>query len=112
MEEIQRNYDDFNHPDVEAIAIIRGRVLQALQQYLQDIIDEGGEGVILRDPLCLYEAGRSSGYLKHKVLLFYYFNCQSSALLVITHNNKVVTNISMKNVINKLSMTNSLLFYY
>lgn len=34
MEEIQRNFDDFNHPDVEAIAIIRGRVLQALQQYL------------------------------------------------------------------------------
>ncbi|MFJ1338193.1 asparagine synthetase A [Pseudomonas caricapapayae] len=36
MEEVQRKFDDFSHPDVGAIAIIRGRMLQALQQYLLD----------------------------------------------------------------------------
>ncbi|MNF26771.1 Asparagine--tRNA ligase [compost metagenome] len=34
MEEIARNFAYFAHPDTEAIAIIRGRVLQALQHYL------------------------------------------------------------------------------
>jgi DNA ligase-1 len=38
-----------------------------MQRYLQDIIDEGGEGIILRDPLSYYQPGRSAGYLKHKV---------------------------------------------
>jgi ATP-dependent DNA ligase len=38
-----------------------------MQQFLQDIIDEGGEGIILRDPLCPYRPGRSGGFLKHKV---------------------------------------------
>ncbi len=33
----------------------------------QDIIDGGGEGIILRDPQASYEPGRSSSYLKHKV---------------------------------------------
>ncbi len=33
----------------------------------QDVIDKGGEGVILRDPVSLYQPGRSAGYLKHKV---------------------------------------------
>jgi hypothetical protein len=39
-----------------------------MQQFLQNIIDEQGEGIILRDPLSPNQAGRSSGYLKHKVL--------------------------------------------
>jgi DNA ligase-1 len=38
-----------------------------MQQFLQDIIDEGGEGIILRDPFSTYQPGRSPGYLKHKV---------------------------------------------
>jgi ATP-dependent DNA ligase len=38
-----------------------------MQQFLQDIIDMGGEGIILRDPLSPYQVGRSSGFLKHKV---------------------------------------------
>jgi ATP-dependent DNA ligase len=41
-----------------------------MHQFLQDIIDGGGEGIILRDPLSLHQAGRSSGFLKHKVLPF------------------------------------------
>jgi ATP-dependent DNA ligase len=42
---------------------------QHMQEFLQDIVDGGGEGIILRDPLCLYQGGRSSGFLKHKVLV-------------------------------------------
>ena len=34
MEEITSNFADFANPDIESIAIIRGRVLQALQQFL------------------------------------------------------------------------------
>lgn len=33
----------------------------------QDILDKGGEGVILRDPASPNEPGRSPGFLKHKV---------------------------------------------
>ncbi len=38
-----------------------------LETVFQDIIDEGGEGIILRDPKAPYQAGRCPGYLKHKV---------------------------------------------
>lgn len=41
--------------------------MQHLEAYFQDIMDQGGEGIILRDPTCLLEPGRSHGYLKHKV---------------------------------------------
>jgi len=37
-----------------------------LEKIFQDIMDNGGEGVILRDPECPYQPGRTSGYLKHK----------------------------------------------
>jgi len=38
-----------------------------LERFLQDIIDNGGEGIILRDPRSPFESGRSNAYLKHKV---------------------------------------------
>lgn len=38
-----------------------------LEIFLQDIIDKGGEGIILRDPSAPLMSGRSPGYLKHKV---------------------------------------------
>ena len=38
-----------------------------LEKLFQDVIDRGGEGVILRDPSAPYIPGRSTGYLKHKV---------------------------------------------
>lgn len=38
-----------------------------LESFLQDVLDRGGEGIILRDPQSPYQAGRSKGYLKHKV---------------------------------------------
>jgi len=41
--------------------------MQHLEQFFQDVLDKGGEGIILRDPNSLYKPGRSQGYLKHKV---------------------------------------------
>jgi len=41
-----------------------------LEKIFQDIMDQGGEGIILRDPSAPFEVGRSRGFLKHKVLPF------------------------------------------
>jgi DNA ligase-1 len=41
--------------------------MEHMQDFLQEIIDVGGEGIILRDPLAPYQPGRSTGFLKHKV---------------------------------------------
>jgi len=38
-----------------------------LERFYQDVIDKGGEGVILRDPNVTFRPGRCPGYLKHKV---------------------------------------------
>ena len=38
-----------------------------LEKIFQDIMDQGGEGIILRDPSTSFEVGRSRGFLKHKV---------------------------------------------
>lgn len=40
-----------------------------LEAFFQDIVEKGGEGIILRDPKALPRPGRSPGYLKHKVSL-------------------------------------------
>jgi DNA ligase 1 len=48
---------------------------QHLEKILQDIVDNGGEGIILRNPSTPYEAGRSPGFLKHKVLRIFLFFC-------------------------------------
>ncbi len=39
-----------------------------LESFFQDVIDKGGEGIILRDPQAILQPGRSPSYLKHKVL--------------------------------------------
>jgi len=41
--------------------------MKHLEEFLQDVVDKGGEGIILRDPFIPLQAGRSMGYLKHKV---------------------------------------------
>jgi len=41
--------------------------IQHLESFFQDVLDNGGEGVILRDPKSPWETGRCKGYLKHKV---------------------------------------------
>ena len=38
-----------------------------MEEFFQSVVDEGGEGVILRDPKATDQHGRSPGYLKHKV---------------------------------------------
>lgn len=38
-----------------------------LEKVFQNIMDQGGEGIILRDPSSPQQSGRSSGFLKHKV---------------------------------------------
>jgi len=43
--------------------------LAHLETVFQNIVDKGGEGVILRDPNAPFEQGRSRGYLKHKVII-------------------------------------------
>lgn len=40
-----------------------------LERFFQDIVDRGGEGIILRDPSSPFQSGRSHGYLKHKVFI-------------------------------------------
>jgi len=40
--------------------------LSHLEKFFQDVVDKGGEGVILRDPSAPPQPGRSPGYLKHK----------------------------------------------
>ena len=40
--------------------------VEHLEAFFQDVVDRGGEGVILRDPKSPYQRGRSPGYLKHK----------------------------------------------
>ena len=42
------------------------RDMAHLESFFQDVVDKGGEGVILRDPSASYQPGRSLGYLKHK----------------------------------------------
>lgn len=64
--------------DIAPYQICKGK--DHMHQFLQDIIDGGGEGIILRDPLCSYQPGRSSGYLKHKVRNEYAHNVSELTL--------------------------------
>ena len=38
-----------------------------LKAFLQEIVDQGGEGVVVRDPMALYKTGRLSSALKVKL---------------------------------------------
>lgn len=50
--------------------------MRHLERFFQDVIDKGGEGIILRDPAALLQPGRSLGYLKHKVNTITLFSCK------------------------------------
>jgi ATP-dependent DNA ligase len=51
-----------------------------MQEFLQDILNLGGEGIILRNPLTPNQAGRSVGYLKHKVCIVLLFYCDYDSI--------------------------------
>ena len=46
---------------------VRCTGISHMEVYFHNIIEGGGEGIILRDPGALYQPGRSPSYLKHKV---------------------------------------------
>ena len=52
---------------LEVAPVEQCRSMKHLDEIFQDIMARGGEGIILRDPSAFYQAGRSPGYLKHKV---------------------------------------------
>ena len=64
VEEILSHVDS-KYVDLAPKQICTG--MRHLEQFFQDVVDRGGEGIILRDPKAAYQPGRSAGYLKHKV---------------------------------------------
>ncbi len=76
-EEMMKNTQS-NNPYIELAAKQECIDMQHLEDFFQDIIKRGGEGIVLRDPASLYVPGRSQGFLKHKVSSHYFlFNSQS-----------------------------------
>jgi len=57
-----------------------------MEVFFQDVVDKGGEGIILRDPRCSYEPGRSRGFLKHKVF-------HTSAFCIFAHFSSLLKEI-------------------
>lgn len=58
----------YQHLEVAPMVVCKGSA--HLDTFFQEIIDSGGEGIILRDPKARLTPGRSPGYLKHKASLF------------------------------------------
>ena len=56
---------------IELAGYTKCKDLSHLETVFQDILDKGGEGVILRDPNAPLQSGRSAGFLKHKVTYSY-----------------------------------------
>ena len=66
------------------------RDTQHMEEFWQDVIDKGGEGIILRDPLSPLEPGRSSGYLKHKVIPPQIHPCLQHIYFLIRRNSETL----------------------
>jgi len=64
---LEKHFGDKEHPYIEVAKKQECTGMQHLDSFFQDILDHGGEGVILRDPQAPYHPGRSRGFLKHKV---------------------------------------------
>ena len=56
------------YPYIEVVPKEECEGVQHMEKFFQDVVNKGGEGIILRDPQAAYQSGRSPGYLKHKVL--------------------------------------------
>ena len=65
-----KKFEGSTHPYIEVAPMQICTSMDHLEKTFQDILDMGGEGVILRDPTSPYQEGRSAGYLKHKVSYF------------------------------------------
>jgi len=57
------------HPFTQIAPMVLCSDMSHLDNYFQNVVENGGEGIILRDPQSLLIPGRSPGFLKHKVLL-------------------------------------------
>jgi len=68
--QLEKRYADSQSKYIELATKEECKDMSHLERLFQDVIDKGGEGIILRDPLGLYQPGRSAGYLKHKVILY------------------------------------------
>lgn len=67
-EERQLELQRFNFPpNVYAVLSTRCRDQAHLEEYLEEILEKGGEGVILREPFSLYSPSLTSSMLKVKV---------------------------------------------
>jgi len=55
------------YPYIEVVPKEECEGVQHMEKFFQDVVNKGGEGIILRDPNAAYQSGRSPGYLKHKV---------------------------------------------
>ena len=64
--------------------------IKHMERFFQDIIDRGGEGIILLDPAAMLQPERSLGYLKHKV-------CVLSTKAANLHSNKEIQGLRSKN---------------
>ena len=63
--------DEKNHRFIRVAPYSVCEGIDHLEKIFQDIMDQGGEGIILRDPSAPFTAGRSRGFLKHKVFVYY-----------------------------------------
>lgn len=68
---VEKHFDGNDHPYIALARKEECQGMQHLDTFFQDIMDHGGEGIILRDPKAPYQPGRSRGFLKHKVLRFW-----------------------------------------
>lgn len=56
-----------HHPYVDIVDKEQCEGVPHMEKFFQDVVNKGGEGIILRDPKAPYQPGRAPGYLKHKV---------------------------------------------
>ena len=62
------NYFSENpNPHIKLAPKVAVQDVKHLDTFFQEVLDLGGEGIILRDPKSPYVPGRSPGYLKYKV---------------------------------------------
>jgi DNA ligase-1 len=56
-------------PFVKIVDMVKCTNSSHFAEYFQQIKEKGGEGVVLRDPQSVYEAGRSKYLRKYKVIV-------------------------------------------